>query len=235
MDSKLSSEERRRAIICSSLPLFVQKGMSVTTKELASAASVSEALLYKHFSTKEELFQSLKDFCCEAIDRDASELVQNPPSLELLVEGFFFTNIAVFYDHPEEPFTSQEVTALVLRSLLDTGEFATEIHSHFGKYIPYMEDSLSAAIEKGQASNILGKKSDVFWLYHNLVTGTKMTMQPQKATIPYAQEKKKIIREICISGLRMCGVKEESISKLALPLIKKLEIKYFKLLGEKSK
>src|SRR5438477_4733702 len=85
--SKLSSEERRAAIIKAVRRLFAAKGFhGTTTRELAAAAGVSEALLFKHFPNKEALFSAMQLSCCDeqtvgrfellkALDPSASTLV----------------------------------------------------------------------------------------------------------------------------------------------------------------
>src|SRR5216683_205711 len=63
--SKLSSEERRAAIIQAVQKVFAEKGFDgTTTRELAEAAGVSEALLFKHFPNKEALFSAMQHSCC---------------------------------------------------------------------------------------------------------------------------------------------------------------------------
>src|ERR1700732_3823071 len=68
--TKLSSEERRAAIIKAVRRLFADKGFDgTTTRALADAAGVSEALLFKHFPNKEALFSAMKLSCCMAKDK----------------------------------------------------------------------------------------------------------------------------------------------------------------------
>jgi AcrR family transcriptional regulator len=56
---RLSGEERRTQIIDTALTLFAQKGFAGTrTREIAEAAGVSEALIFQHFKTKEELVRA---------------------------------------------------------------------------------------------------------------------------------------------------------------------------------
>src|SRR6476660_6755099 len=63
--AKLSSEDRRAAIIKAVRCAFAEKGFhGTTTRELADAAGVSEALLFKHFPNKEALFEAMKVSCC---------------------------------------------------------------------------------------------------------------------------------------------------------------------------
>src|SRR5215467_11882575 len=62
--AKLSSEERRAAIIKAVRGTFAEKGFhGTTTRELAEAAGVSEALLFKHFTNKEALFAAMQLSC----------------------------------------------------------------------------------------------------------------------------------------------------------------------------
>lgn len=54
---RLTKEERRKQILAAATQLFVEKGYHDTrTKEIALACSVTEPVIYKHFSSKEELF-----------------------------------------------------------------------------------------------------------------------------------------------------------------------------------
>jgi AcrR family transcriptional regulator len=57
---RLPAAERRRQIIDTAAQLFSRKGFSgTTTRELAKAAGVSEATVFKHFATKEELYAAI--------------------------------------------------------------------------------------------------------------------------------------------------------------------------------
>src|SRR5437764_8427600 len=84
---KLSSEERRAAIIRAVRRLFAEKGFhGTTTRELAEAAGVSEALLFKHFPTKEALYSAMLLACCPAKDDPAVERLRAlEPSASSLV------------------------------------------------------------------------------------------------------------------------------------------------------
>jgi AcrR family transcriptional regulator len=60
MAERLTGEERRRVIIQAAVALFSQKGFrGTTTKEIAEAAGCSEATIFKHFSTKDELYSAI--------------------------------------------------------------------------------------------------------------------------------------------------------------------------------
>jgi AcrR family transcriptional regulator len=60
MGERLSGEERRHVIIEAALSLFSRKGFrGTTTKEIAQAAGCSEAMLFKHFATKDALYSAI--------------------------------------------------------------------------------------------------------------------------------------------------------------------------------
>jgi TetR/AcrR family transcriptional regulator len=60
---KLPAEHRRRQIIQVAMNLFSAKGFEgTTTREIAKAAGVSEAIIFRHFATKEDLYAAIIDF-----------------------------------------------------------------------------------------------------------------------------------------------------------------------------
>jgi AcrR family transcriptional regulator len=60
MGGRLKGEERRRVLIEAALSLFARKGFQgTTTKEIAAAAGCSEATLFKHFATKDDLYAAI--------------------------------------------------------------------------------------------------------------------------------------------------------------------------------
>ena len=60
--SRMAGEERRMQILRLAVTLFSQRGFSgTTTREIAQAAGVSEAMVFRHFATKEELYSAILD------------------------------------------------------------------------------------------------------------------------------------------------------------------------------
>lgn len=60
MAARLKGEERRQRIIEAALELFSQKGFrGTTTKQIAEAAGCSEAMIFKHFATKDALYSAI--------------------------------------------------------------------------------------------------------------------------------------------------------------------------------
>ncbi len=58
----MSSDLRRRQLLRSAIDTFARRGFAGTkTRDIASAAGVSEAILFRHFATKEDLYQAILD------------------------------------------------------------------------------------------------------------------------------------------------------------------------------
>src|SRR5437016_9924507 len=94
--AKLSGEDRRAAIIKAVRRVFAEKGFDgTTTRELADAAGVSEALLFKHFPNKEALFSAMQVSCCDAQDLGRFERLRalEPSASTLVLLVHFLTSL----------------------------------------------------------------------------------------------------------------------------------------------
>src|ERR1700722_15647638 len=62
--ARLSSPDRRLQLLEAALDAFSRKGFEgVTTKEIAAAAGVTEAIIFRPFATKHALSQAVLDSC----------------------------------------------------------------------------------------------------------------------------------------------------------------------------
>jgi AcrR family transcriptional regulator len=60
---RMAAEDRRRQIVRTAMDLFARNGFKgTTTKEIALAAGVNEAIIFRHFATKEELYAAIIDY-----------------------------------------------------------------------------------------------------------------------------------------------------------------------------
>jgi len=61
--SRMTSEQRRRAILKAAVRLFAERGFrGTTTRALAKAVGVSEPVLYEHFRSKRDLYAAMSEF-----------------------------------------------------------------------------------------------------------------------------------------------------------------------------
>jgi TetR/AcrR family transcriptional regulator len=67
----MSGDDRRRQLIQVAIELFARKGFGgTTTKEIAAAAGVTEAIIFRHFATKQDLYQAILDTKCSLAGSD---------------------------------------------------------------------------------------------------------------------------------------------------------------------
>ncbi len=60
--TRMPSDDRRRQILHVAVDLFARKGFAgTTTKEIAAAAEVNEAIIFRHFATKDQLYSAILD------------------------------------------------------------------------------------------------------------------------------------------------------------------------------
>src|SRR5258707_7717558 len=70
--TRMRAETRRNQIVAVAAELFASRGFSgTTTKEIAEGAGVSEAIIFRHFATKEKLYAAILDLKV----RQAAELL----------------------------------------------------------------------------------------------------------------------------------------------------------------
>src|SRR5215467_2225689 len=56
----MNHKDRRQDILQAAMELFAKKGFrGTTTRDLAAQADVNEAIIFRHFSTKEELYRAI--------------------------------------------------------------------------------------------------------------------------------------------------------------------------------
>lgn len=77
LGGRMAGEERRLQLLLVAMRLFSQRGFrGTTTKEIARAAGVSEAMVFRHFATKEDLYTAILDHkACAGGLKDPRELV----------------------------------------------------------------------------------------------------------------------------------------------------------------
>ena len=118
----MAGEERRSQILAVAVSLFSNRGFrGTTTKEIAHAAGVSEAMVFRHFATKEELYAAIIDHKACAHDRfDPCELAADAINRKDDRSVFESLAFAALDLHEKDP----EFQRLLLHSALEKHELA---------------------------------------------------------------------------------------------------------------
>jgi len=127
--SRLSAEERRLQILRVAVSLFSQRGfVGTTTKEIAQAAGVSEAMVFRHFATKQELYSAILDHkACSGDTMNPEAMVAE--ALQEKDDRAVFERLAVgALDHHE---CDPEFQRLLLHAALEGHELAQMFFEKF--------------------------------------------------------------------------------------------------------
>jgi AcrR family transcriptional regulator len=214
--AKLSSEARRSAIIRAVRQVFAENGFhGTTTRELARAAGVSEALLFKHFPNKEALFSAMLFACCSEQDIGRFErLKQLEPGANTLV--LMVHNLASFLldrtGVENEELAIQD--RLMLRSLADDGEFARHVYARLAeKWVPSVVACLRVAAAAGDAERTPVKSSLAAWFAHSLPLMIHCLLLPTNPVVDFRVRRSVLIEQTVWFLLRGMGLNEAAIRR----------------------
>jgi AcrR family transcriptional regulator len=210
---RMTSDLRRQLILGAAKRCFARNGFAgTTTRSVAAAAAISEALLFKHFPSKAALYAEILAEECEADPVLAHLLGQEPSTAALveLIQGMarHFVHISDGPDHEEEA----QRLRLMATSHLEDGEFARLLYAKVEKLIgPMFTASLEAAIAAGDAARLAGPPLNLFWFAHHTVLTAALTRLPAAPCLVYGGAND-LERQLCEFLLRGIGLNEAAIA-----------------------
>jgi AcrR family transcriptional regulator len=209
---RLDSDERRAAIIAAAVPLFARKGFAgTTTKEIAEAASISEALLFRHFPSKKLLYGEILRLGCEG-DPALERLADLEPSTETLVRMVHFMTRHFLLAAGIEPADLDARLRLVLHSWLEDGEYARELFERiFERVHPLFAASLTTAIAAGVLRPGPIASANQFWFAQHIVAMIAFGFLPGHASVPYEGGLDGLVEEASWFVLRGLGMTDAAI------------------------
>jgi AcrR family transcriptional regulator len=125
----MTAEDRKLQILKVAVRLFSQRGfVGTTTKEIAMAAGVSEAMVFRHFATKQELYSAILDHkACSGDSMNPEQMVAE--ALKQKDDRAVFEQLAQgALDHHE---CDPEFQRLLLHSALEGHELAEMFFEKF--------------------------------------------------------------------------------------------------------
>jgi AcrR family transcriptional regulator len=218
-DKRMSSENRKMCILSAVRGLFSKKGMQATSKEISEVAGVSEALIYKHFGSKEGLYQALVEESCRSIDDIGNELAEQEASTTVLVcATYLLIHIKISglnHDENSMALTPEESHGLITHSLLTDGKVAEQFFdTGLGPWVPYFVDGLKAAKKSGDLSITDRDLESLVWMAHHSILGINMTRMPEppinKMNLRNEDQLKDKTLHFMLRGM---GLKEEAIQR----------------------
>jgi len=139
--TRMAGEERRSQILAVAVSLFSNRGFrGTTTKEIAHAAGISEAMVFRHFATKEELYAAILDYkVCSGEKFDPNKLASE--AIKSKDDRAVFESLALeALNHYEK---DPQFQRLLLHSALEKhqlaqiffNEFVRPVYEFLGRYI----------------------------------------------------------------------------------------------------
>ena len=150
--ARMSAEDRKLQILRVAVSLFSQRGFGgTTTKEIAQAAGVSEAMVFRHFATKQELYSEILDHkACSGDSMNPEQMVAE--ALKQKDDRAVFERLALgALDHHE---CDPEFQRLLLHSALEGHELA---EMFFEKFIRRVYELLGGYITERQRDGAMVK------------------------------------------------------------------------------
>ena len=150
--ARMSAEDRKLQILRVAVSLFSQRGFGgTTTREIAQAAGVSEAMVFRHFATKEELYSAILDHkACSGDSMNPEQMVAE--ALKQKDDRAVFEQLALgALDHHEG---DPEFQRLLFHSALEGHELA---EMFFEKFVRRVYELLGGYIAERQRDGAMVK------------------------------------------------------------------------------
>lgn len=146
----MSGDERRLQILDAAANLFSVNGFrGTTTKEIARDAGVSEALVFRHFATKDKLYEAILDgrACVNGLHEFPWE--ENEKIKKAIEEG---DDRAVFYNIALDALNKQQADVAFMRLIFYSALEEHELSERFfGEYVSRIYKFVGGYIKRRQA------------------------------------------------------------------------------------
>lgn len=186
---RLTGDERREAIVHAAAPLFAAKGFdAVTTREIAEASGVSEALLYRHFDSKATLHAAIQQRCIDRTTADAARIMTLPDSTSTLVLATYLIMSKIQLGELTEP-DQKYIPRLTLRSLLSDGNFVRGfLASTASKWTEKIERCIRASVGAGDIEESVEHALGTYWFAHHVACALVFFRLPGEPVVDYGGE-----------------------------------------------
>jgi AcrR family transcriptional regulator len=211
--TRLDSDERHKAIVAAAVPLFARNSFAgTTTRELAEAAGISEALLFRHFPSKKHLYGEILRLGCEG-DPALERLATLEPSTITLVHMIHFMVRYFLLGAGVDQTELDTRLRLVLHSFLEDGEYARELFDRiFERVHPLFAASIAAAAAAGDLRPGPIASANRFWFGQHIAAMVAFVFLPGRSSVPYQGTPAALVEEASWFILRGIGMKDTAIA-----------------------
>jgi AcrR family transcriptional regulator len=213
----MSTEARRAAILAAIRSVFAEKGFhGTTTKQLAQAAGVSEALLFKHFPSKDAMYAAMQGACwSEVAERELQRLSQLPPSTSSLVLlVYVLANKIISGQAVAQQTHPNQFEKLMLRSMLEDGTFARGMLKRFDQgWLTKFEECVKAAQKAGDLERKTVPGRIAGWFVHDLAVMVMIQLLRDPPVADYGASRGELIDYAVRFMLNGIGLSDQAIKR----------------------
>ena len=209
---RLPAEERRVGIVEAAKPLFARHGFAgTTTRQIAQAAGVSEALLFQHFPSKAALYREILLLGCEG-EPGLERLGGLEPSTRSLCElvGMLIGHVAL--GEQCDARTKEVDDRLALHSLLEDGEYVRLVAEWMVERIqPTYMACFAAAARAGDLRQGAGGGANAFWFAYHVAAMRAFGRLSGRDAYPYRGGRDERAADLARFILRGIGLSDAAI------------------------
>ena len=210
---KMSGEARKIDITMAARGAFALKGFYGTSmRDIAKAADVSEALIYRHFPSKEALYNEIYFYIDSQLKAMGDYFRGQEPSTQTLVRIVYALTSMIMKEMPGAGREQKIFERLLVYSLLENTSFAISVFQQYDvELFPVWLESFKVAEQAGDIYEPLVDPSAKMWLSHHLMMAINFLHLSGESLFPYSKPKEDLINGMVIFILRGIGLKDETI------------------------
>jgi len=207
---RLTSAGRRASIIAAAKAVFARHGLEgARTQQIARAAGISEALLFRHFPSKTHIYRAV----LREVIADQNDTFQHYGIASHSTDGLLeILRRTITHAMEGRNASNAEGMRMVVGSLAADGGYARLVYRRAMRLtLPDLERALNAARADGGITGMPMSAINAAAFIENVSTMLMMARCHDKVVIPYDEDDDRTLREAILFCARGIGIAEERI------------------------
>ncbi len=226
--SRINAEERKRKIIDAAKPLFASNGFNGTSvRDIAKAADVSNALLYKHFPSKEAMYDEILSYSDWLYPKVLGKMTMLEPSTETLVFLIYALFRFILFEVPGGGPDQKKHERLLFYSLLEGNDYSRKaLNKLYGAFEDIINKNFHAAEKKGDIEIKNINRKSRFWFAHHIAMALNLCHLSDTPAFDYDTSFEKLMEDAVCFALRGIGMSVNAIDRYFQPAMfkKRMEL-----------
>jgi AcrR family transcriptional regulator len=212
---RMSKEDRRLLIVDAATRVFSERGFhGASVRKIAKAANVSEALLYRHFSSKKALYNSLGDYIEHQISTLVNGFKDRKPTTLTLVQIVYSLVTMIHTGMPGGKEQQRPFERLLVYSFMEDTRFAKRVfYLYHAELAPIWNRCVEAATKEKSMKRIVLSSENRMWFVHHLAMAINILHFSGDSVFPYDGSREKLVEEVVRYTLMGIGLTDQSIKK----------------------